>query len=267
MKAELMVEIGKCFLGKSLAMRTLSMELLFWGVAVACGITRSQDTEFENVTLPSGVKMEYKVLTPEGFDSAKEYPILLALPPGAQNKQMVDAGFNLYWNAGRENGWIVISPVAANGKMFNRGGEDLIPEFLDAMQKKFRPSHGKFHLAGISNGGTSAFRIISKYPNRFHSLLVLPGFPNSDEDKKGLDKIKDKPIAMFVGSQDNDWIRPMRATADALNKLGAKVEFEVVEDQGHVIQGWQDGKKVFSVLNEWQRRLAGEPKKHHPSEK
>ncbi len=36
---------------------------------------------------------------------------------------------------------------------------------------------GKGHLAGVSYGGLSAYRVITEYPDRFLSLTVLPGVP------------------------------------------------------------------------------------------
>ena len=213
------------------------------------------EIEFNSMTIGE-VELQYAVSLPHDFDSEKEYPILVALPPGAQNKQMVQAGFNLYWNAGKSNGWIVVSPVAPDGKYFNRGAEDLIPGFLREMKKKYKPEGGKFHLAGISNGGTSLFRVAGKFPDQFHSLMALPGFASSDRDKKNLAKLNDLPIAMYVGKDDGGWVKKMEETVESLKELGAKVTFEIIPNQGHVIQGWQDGKKLFGLLNRWRENKA-----------
>ncbi len=224
--------------------------------AVARGKVR--ETRFETVEL-DGKKIEYAVVLPKGFDSDKPYRILLALPPGAQNRQMVNAGLSLYWQRGAETyGWIVISPVAPEGTFFNAGAEKLIPDFLDEIQKTYQPAGGKFHLAGVSNGGTSVFRIAGKYPQRFHSLMALPGYPVSVADKKRLKQLVDLPIAMYAGETDTGWVKPMESTATELRKLGADVQLEIINGEGHVIQNWQDGKKLFGVLNEWHEKAVAE---------
>ena len=226
----------------------LIIALVFCSVSV-----EAAELEFSKMTVGK-IELQYTVVVPDDFDSSQEYPILVALPPGAQNKQMVQASFNLYWNAGKKNGWIVVSPAAPDGKFFNQGSEDLIPGFLEEIKKSYKPEGGKFYLAGISNGGTSLFRVAGKYPQLFQSLMAMPGFAAEEVDKKNLAKVKDMPIAMYVGKNDARWVREMEKTAESLKELKANVTFEIVPDQGHVIQGWQDGKKVFGVLNNWREK-------------
>ena len=102
--------------------------------AIACllisNCTVATDVDFKTMTI-NEVDLDYAVAVPDNFDASKEYPILVALPPGAQNRKMVQAGFNLYWNAAKSKGWIVVSPVAPKGKFFNQGAEDLIPGFFE----------------------------------------------------------------------------------------------------------------------------------------
>ena len=40
----------------------------------------------------------------------------------------------------------------------------------------YPPEGGRFHVGGISNGGLSSFRVAVESPERFASLVVLPGF-------------------------------------------------------------------------------------------
>lgn len=207
--------------------------------------------------LKDGSSLEYGYVEPADFDPKKEYPVLLALPPGPQTKQMVQASFDLYWNSGGERGWVVVAPVAPKGQFFNRGAEKLIPEFLEKVRERYKPAGGKFHLAGISNGGTSAFRVAGLFTDQFHSLMAMPGCPITDDDKKNLSKLKSFPIALYVGGEDSSWIPRVKEAAAALQKLGAKVELEIVAGQGHVIRGWDDGDKVFKVLGEWHDSVSG----------
>ena len=134
---------------------------------------------------------------PEDFDPEHAYPALLALPPGPQTERMVEAGLGRYWgDLAAERGWIVVSPVAPGGVTFFQGSEHLVPELLAQVRDEHRVENGRFHLAGASNGGRSAFRVALEYPEEFLSLTVLPGFPPNDEDRRRLERIAGMPVRM-----------------------------------------------------------------------
>ena len=79
----------------------------------------------------------------DGYDPAATYPVLLALPPGAQDQAMVEAGFARYWGApARAAGWVVVSPVAPEGRAFWQGGEAAIPPLLNRWRLN-RPSSNR----------------------------------------------------------------------------------------------------------------------------
>ena len=207
---------------------------------------------YETTSLSDGETIEYALLLPANYNAQQSYPILLALPPGGQNRQMVDAGLNGYWaEEAARRGWIVVSPAAPGGQLYFQGAERLIPEFLDGIAAQYSPHEGKFHVAGISNGGISAFRIALNEPHRVHSLLVLPGFPRGEEDFQRLDELIDVPVVMFVGEHDTTWIPGMEATAESLTDLGGTVLLEVVPGEGHVIQSLT-GAQLFDLLESYQ---------------
>lgn len=202
---------------------------------------------YESIMLSDGTSLEYALFLPAGYDSGIRYPVLLALPPGAQTKEMVDAGINGYWGYGPENGdWIVISPVAPNGQMFFQGSELLIPPFLEEIASKYPPKGDKFHLAGISNGGISAFRLAVNQPENFHSILVVPGVPRGEDFQK-LNKLAGIPVAMYVGERDTSWREAMIATEQELSRLNVQATLEIVPGEGHVIRGL-NGEHFFGVL-------------------
>jgi hypothetical protein len=122
--------------------------------------------EFRSVTLGDGTRIDFAVVLPPDFDADRTYPLLLALLPGRQDERMVRAGPSSYWEeAARQLGLIVASPIAPE-VMFFRGGERHVPAFLDETGR-ILPIDGAVHLAGISNGGLSAFRIAGLYPPLF----------------------------------------------------------------------------------------------------
>jgi predicted peptidase len=208
---------------------------------------REASLTYKSITLTDGARLDYALFVPAGYDPERIYPILLALPPGGQTRGMVDAGINGYWGYGPvELDWIVISPVAPNGQLFFQGSERLIPEFLEEMASLYPPEGGKFHLAGISNGGISAFRLAVNQPDKFRSILVVPGFPR-DGDFQKLGNLMDIPVAMFVGERDTSWHQAMIDTEEELSRLNIPVTLEVVSGERHVIQGI-GGEDFFELL-------------------
>ena len=213
-------------------------------------------TRYETLILEDGTEVEYAVVLPAGFDASQEYPTLLALPPGGQTRDMVDAGLGFWADGAMANGWVVLSPVAPGGTLFFNGSEESIPEFLEKTREKYRPEGDKYHIIGISNGGISSFRIAGNNPHLVHSVLVLPGFARSDEDKQNLAGLIDIPVAMFVGENDTSWVRSMQETADTLSDLGGTVSLEIVPNEGHVIRSLGDGARLYELLESF--RISGE---------
>lgn len=81
-------------------------------------ITPRHLVDFESVTV-DGATLEYVVTVPELYDPAKTYPVLLALPPGGQDKALTGQVMERLWAAeARKRGWIVLSPVAPSGILF-----------------------------------------------------------------------------------------------------------------------------------------------------
>ncbi len=203
---------------------------------------------YESMTLADGAVIEYALVLPAGFDAGRTYPVLLALPPGPQTREMVQFGLDIYWRQGAiDNDWVVVSPASPDGTLYFQGAERYLPEFLAGIAAQLTPEGGKYHVAGISNGGISAFRLVADHPELVHSLLVAPGYPFSAEDRRNLLESADIPVAMFVGEQDTTWIPPMQETADALAAQGREVTLESVPGEGHVMRSLSPG-KLFGLL-------------------
>ncbi|HRW10614.1 MAG TPA: hypothetical protein P5121_36170 [Caldilineaceae bacterium] len=206
------------------------------------------------VTLADGTMIEYTVLLPPNYQVGQPYPTLLALPPGSQTANMVTSGLSSYWRDGAmANGWVIISPVAPGGQLFFQGAEAYIPAFLDQIAAQYPPEGGKFHLSGVSNGGISAFRVAGAHPERFHSLIVLPGYPNTAADKENLAQLTALPVALFVGENDSSWIAPMREAAAMLNNAGGNATLTVVMGEGHFIRSLIGGEQLFALLESFRR--------------
>ncbi len=203
---------------------------------------------YYRMQMNDGTNLDYGVVVPPSYEEGSRFPVLLGLPPGPQTQEMVVAGISGYWGQEALNrGWIVVSPIAPNGRLFFQGSELYLLEFLDRIEAIYPPEGGKFHLAGISNGGISAFRIATLQPERFYDLLVVPGLPQS-EDFERLEQLVDMPVRMFVGESDTGWLGPMQQAAQRLEELGGDVILEVIPGEGHVIQTLSGGERLFDIL-------------------
>jgi predicted esterase len=193
-------------------------------------------------------RLRYALALPDGFDASLTYPVLLAFPPGPQTEPMVDAGFDRYW--GRQasrRGWIVVSPAAPDGQVFHRGGDTLIPTLLDTIASEFQIEGGRFHVAGWSNGGRTAFRVALDFPSQVQSLVVLPGGPATESDIDRLARLDGIAVRMYAGGRDTNWVRVMQDTEQQLKTLGVSVETTVLPGEGHVPPSL-DGEPIMTLL-------------------
>lgn len=224
-----------------------------WGVLVfAVGVGLPADAaEFKRMRLSDGTELEYALVLPADFRNDRIYPALLAFPGGRQNLESVRGGLARFWEReAAKRGYIVFSPAAPTGKPFHESGADLIPEFLQQQLAAFKIEGGKFHVAGSSNGGVSAFVAAIRYPELFHSLTALAGFPVEDTDFSRLDRLKNIKVTMFVGMSDQYWKEGMEKTRGRLRALGQPVYFEAIPRNGHFLPdlSFENSTRVFERI-------------------
>lgn len=218
----------------------------------AVGMSLPADAaEFKRVRLSDGTEIEYALVLPADFRDDKTYPAILAFPGGRQNLESVRGSLSRFWEREAEKrGYIVFSPAAPPGKPFYKNGADLIPEFLQRQLADFGIEGGKFHVAGLSNGGVSAFVVATRYPELFHSLTALAGFPVEQADFERLDRLQNIAIAMFVGAADQYWKEGMEKTRDRLASLGKRVYFEAIPRNGHFLPdlSFENSTRIFERI-------------------
>ena len=231
--------------------RTLCTLLLLATQALAQPVPSA----WHDLPLQDGATLSYKLGLPDGFDATQTYPVLLALPPGPQTREMVEASWVRYWaSQASERSWIVVSPAAPQGRTFYDGAESLLPELIRHVRATYNVEHDRFHLAGVSNGGRSAFRVATLSPDDFLSLTVLPGYPPTADDEARLNVLSQLPVSMYAGGDDTHWVERMESTAEQLRALGAHVTTTVFPGEGHTPPSL-DGDTIMVRLQEL-RRLA-----------
>lgn len=221
-------------------MRTLGllMVMMLIVAAIAAPLTAAERA-IKSLRIGERGELRYAIVLPENFVADREYPALLALPPGAQNEAMAEEGLRRYWEAeATGRGWVVVSPIApesAGRAGFSGEALNSIPLLLAEVAKQVKVEGGTFHLAGVSNGGKSAFAAAIEHPSLYASLLVLPGFPARESDRPRLDRLKPLPVRMLVGERDPTWRNETERTLKLLTSMGVNAEAKVLEAQDHVL--------------------------------
>jgi poly(3-hydroxybutyrate) depolymerase len=190
---------------------------------------------YDKVAIIDGVPVHYKLVLPKIYDENKAYPAILAFPPGAQNAEMVLTTVERNWRVEAEKrGYIVIVPAAPLGRLFYQEGARVFPEFVEQMLREYKIRDNKFHIAGMSNGGISAFYLAAAYPKYFVSITGFPGYLQ-DATPERIGAISKMCIDMYVGELDTGWRAQMQEQAAEFRAKGLDVHFSVEKDQGHVM--------------------------------
>ena len=179
-----------------------------------------------------GLQITYKVLLPPGYDAAKTYPAVLVFTGGGQELRGAQNTIEADWRPEAEKrGYIVISPAAPDAGLYFEGGDRAFPEFLDVMRRDYHVAPGRFHVAGHSNGGLSAFHIAAKYPSYFATVTGYPGL--LDDPGQKVASLKPMCLYMHVGDMDDGWRAALRAQADSMTRSGFRIAFTVEKNQVH----------------------------------
>jgi len=205
----------------------------------AAGVILASQCLFADISLKSdefaGVTLYYKVIVPKDYDSAKEYPAVIAFPGGAQNMPMVDGMIarNLRLQA-EKRGYIVVVCSATAAGLFYEGGAVVFPAFLEKLLSDYKIRGRKFHIAGISNGGKSSFHIAASYPKYFWSVTGFPGYLVNPTSER-VNALQDMCLNMYVGEMDRGWLDTMQTQAATFRAERIKTRFTIEKGQGHVM--------------------------------
>src|SRR6202795_149215 len=181
----------------------------------------------------AGVTVHYKVVLPSHYDAAKAYPGVLAFGGGPQTMNIVDGAIQRNWrDVAERRGYIIVIPAAPDGQLFFEGGERIFPEFLTKILADYKIADNKFHIAGQSNGGISAFHVAAMYPQYFWSVTGFPGYlPDATPARVG--GLAKMCINMHVGELDTGWKEEMQQQAAQFRAKGMTVRITVEKGQSH----------------------------------
>lgn len=204
----------------------------------------------------AGTTVRYKVILPNGYNPAKAYPAVLAFPGGPQTMDTVEGTLQRNWRKEAERlGYIVVVPAAPDGQLFFEEGAKVFPAFLVQLLGDYKVLDQKFHVAGVSNGGLSAFHIAVSYPQYFWSVTGLPGFLK-DATPERIQALAKMCINMYAGEMDSDWLESERKQAAQFRAQGFTVDFSEEKGQGHVMLTLE-GEGAMRLFKQFERARHG----------
>ena len=183
------------------------------------------------------VTVAYKVVLPDGYDAAREYPAVLVMGGGPQTMDTVDRTLERSFRAEAERrGYIVVAPAAPNGELFFERGAQIFPAFLDQRPRDYQIADGKFHVAGPSNGGIAAMHVAAQNPEYFLSVTAFPGYMWQPTERKLL-AIENLCVYLYVGENDEyRWHAEMKREAEFLSARGTVAKYSEEKGQPHRIE-------------------------------
>jgi pimeloyl-ACP methyl ester carboxylesterase len=198
---------------------------------------------------PDGTEVRFEVVIPPERLLGAVGPVLIAFPPGGQDLDLTRRIVDSDWRTeALARGVVVVSPAApSSGLWFTDDSAAMVGPFLDAVAGGFPPTEGRFDLAGISNGGLSAFRTALEHPDRFRSLALAPGAPPADATDEQFAALAGMRISQFVGGDDASWLAQSQASHDRLAALGIDSVLEVIAGDDHFLDSLEPS-RVWDAL-------------------
>jgi poly(3-hydroxybutyrate) depolymerase len=185
----------------------------------------------------AGTSVQYKIVLPDGYDAAKEYPAVLVMGGGPQTMDTVDRTLERNFRAEAERrGYIVVAPAAPDGQLFFQEGEKIFPAFLDTILANHKVVGRKFHVAGPSNGGIAAMHVAARHPSYFLSATAFPGYLWRPTEAK-LRAMTPLCVFLYVGEHDEyRWHDEMQREAEVLSAAGTVARYTLERGQGHRLE-------------------------------
>ena len=229
------------------------------GASSAAG--RRHETGFlDRAVTMGGVEYRYEIYVPRDYDSARAWPIILALHGGGEYgsdgiRPTVGAlAKAIRLHPDRFPAIVVFPQAHADGTpgWQQKGGEAALMEVEKAVTE-FHGDSSRIYLTGYSAGGNGAWFLGYHHPTRFAALVVICGFvsdftgrqshvfypaiaPASAPDPYAAlaQELKSLPIWIFHGDADqNVSVEESRHMATALEAISANVRYTELAGVDH----------------------------------
>lgn len=200
--------------------------------------------------------LNYRVLWPADFDTAKTYPVILFLhgagERGNDNKQQLVHGSDLFYKTRDSFPAIVIFPQCPETDYWANVTVDrsaqplslsfpsdkeptksmrLVMQLMDDMLSKSYVNKNQIYVGGLSMGGMGTFEILYRKPEIFAAAFAICGAGNPETTQV---YAKTVPLWIFHGANDNV-VDPQASVAmvSGILKYGGKPNFSLYAKDNH----------------------------------
>ena len=220
--------------------------------AAACLVPCVADAALtERIGTFAGAKVTYEVVTPAGYDPARAYRAVLVFTGGPQTLSGARRIAEQWRPEAERRGYIIVSPATPDGSLFFEAADRIFPSFLEMILRDYKVA-GKMHIAGLSNGGVSAFHVAARYPQYFSTLTGFPGLLDGS-DVQLAQAIKPMCIFMHVGDRDASWRSAMEEQSKQLAAKGFSVRLGVEKNEDHIIRAADLPSRMFDEIESCRR--------------
>ncbi len=181
----------------------------------------------------AGVNLNYLTYFPEGFDSSKEYPLILFLhgsgERGSDLSLVRKHGLPKEIDNGRKVPAIVIAPQCPENKRW-RTYE--LAALMDYVESLYKIDKSRVYVTGLSMGGSGTWRFAAEFPDRVAAIITMCAYAEPHTAYQ----IADIPVWVFHGTADD--ITPFDVSERMVKKLqeiGGNVKFTIYEGADHNI--------------------------------
>jgi predicted peptidase len=183
----------------------------------------------QTASLPTGGQLRYTISVPNGYDSKKPVPLIVALHYGGEVTPFYGRGMidGLVGPALQDLRAVVIAPDSLGGDWTSARNEDAVVWLTRSVIKSYAIDPKKVALTGFSMGGQGTWFIGSRHQDLFTAAIPVAGEPAGGLDWK---------IPIYVIHSRKDEVIPIEPTRKHLEQLkaqGVKVEFKEVTDLTH----------------------------------
>lgn len=162
---------------------TLSLRVVLGLLALLIARTSAAEIDERSMRV-AGTTVRYKLVLPDGYDPAEEYPAVLVFGGGPQTMRTVEGTLERNFRAEAERrGYLVFAPAAPNDELFFQRGDRIFPEFLDKLLAEHKIVGGR--------AARSAIARFTLEQGQGHRLETLAGenaarlFDGFDEAQRG----------------------------------------------------------------------------------
>jgi predicted esterase len=171
----------------------------------------------------------YALYLPSGYDPAVRYPLLVSLHgAGGDHRSGMRQAIG-DWDRPRALPFLVAAPYGRGSTGYLGVGERDVLDVIAEVRANHAVDPERIYLTGVSMGGSGAYHLLHKYPNRWAAAIVVCGKP-ADEPPPST------PLWLFHGEKDD--VVPVEVSRQVHAKLqsqGAAVRYTEFEGAGHSI--------------------------------